>query len=118
MPLAPTIITCDPVSIQLLLGSGLVAKGSVLLESVPPRNMYINPTLSAGGSLRAIIAPTHSSALASMHIGSGPGEFGSSGMQVKPLVPFRIVRISPFSFATMMVAFLATAGGAASIALL
>src|SRR5687768_14771873 len=52
-----------------------------------------------------------------MHIGSGPGVAGLSGMQVKPLLPLRRVFIVPSGLAATIVAFLATASGAADIAL-
>src|SRR6202035_838802 len=53
-----------------------------------------------------------------MHIGSGPGVAGLSGMQVKPFVPLRSVRIFPSASIATIVAFLPTAAGAALIALL
>src|SRR3979411_1294039 len=53
-----------------------------------------------------------------MHIGSGPGVAGLSGMQVKPFVPLRSVRILPSASMATIVAFLPTAAGAALIALL
>src|SRR5437879_5851951 len=52
-----------------------------------------------------------------MHIGSGPGVAGLSGMQVKLLVPLRTVRILPPSSMTTIVACLPTLGGAADSAL-
>ena len=56
-------------------------------------------------------------ALASMHMGSGPGVAGLSGMQVNALVPRRRVRIVPSASMETMVAEAATADGAARIAL-
>src|SRR5437588_547444 len=56
-------------------------------------------------------------AAGSMHIGSGPGVAGLSGMQVKLLVPLRTVRILPPSSMTTIVACLPTLGGAADSAL-
>src|ERR1700676_3072976 len=79
--------------------------------------MYMKPTLPAGGVLCEDHALAHSIALASMHIGSGPGVAGLSGMQVKPLVPLRSVRILPPGSITTIVAFLPTLAGAALIAL-
>src|SRR5437867_3272905 len=52
-----------------------------------------------------------------MHIGSGPGVAGLSGMQVKAFVPLRSVRIVPFASMATMVAPPATLAGAAVIAL-
>src|ERR1700758_5089111 len=52
-----------------------------------------------------------------MHIGSGPGVAGLSGMHVKLLVPLRTVRILPPSSMTTIVACLPTFGGAADSAL-
>src|SRR4051795_10929516 len=80
--------------------------------------MYRNPTLPAGGSFLPIQAAAHSIALASPHIGSGPGEFGLSGRQVKPLLPWRRVRILPSAPTATIVAPAATASGAAAMALL
>src|SRR5436853_3734564 len=56
-------------------------------------------------------------AAGSMHIGSGPGVAGLSGMQVKLLVPLRTVRILPPFSMTTIVACLPTLGGAADSAL-
>src|SRR5262249_62321343 len=109
-------MTCGPVLIQWLFAVGLVAYGSVLLASVPPASMYMNPTL-AGGVPCEMSACTHSIEAASMHIGSGPGVFGASGMQVKPLVPLRRMRVLPSASIAMMVACFATLGGAADSAL-
>src|SRR6185312_12795454 len=108
---------CGPVLIQWLLASGFCAYGSVLLASVPPSSMYIRPSLPVGGGLCAIQAFAHSIAFASMHIGSGPGVVGLSGMQVNALLPLRRVRMVPSAFATTTVAILATCVGAARIAL-
>src|SRR4051812_45063783 len=80
--------------------------------------MYMNPTLSFGGSLWFIHAVAHSMAFWSPHIGSGPGVAGLSGMQVKLLLPCRTVLIWPPASMLMIVASLAMAGGAADIALL
>src|ERR1700752_304198 len=52
-----------------------------------------------------------------MHIGSGPGVAGLSGMQVNLLVPLRTVRILPPSSMPTIVACLPTLGGAADSAL-
>src|SRR5437762_13648320 len=56
-------------------------------------------------------------AAGSMHIGSGPGVAGLSGMQAKLLVPLRTVRILPPSSMATIVACLPTLGGAADSAL-
>src|SRR5271166_3985790 len=80
--------------------------------------MYMRPILPGVGALCATHACTHSIAFASIHIGSGPGVAGLSGMQVKPFVPLRIVRILPSASIATIVAFLLTAAGAALIALL
>src|SRR6185437_7576298 len=79
--------------------------------------MYMKPTFPAAGALCDIQAPAHANALASMHIGSGPGVAGESGMQVQPLWPFRSVRILPAAPIATMVASFATAAGAARSAL-
>ena len=52
-----------------------------------------------------------------MHMGSGPGVAGLSGMQVKLFVPFRRVRIFPSAPIATMVACLPTLRGAADSAL-
>src|SRR3954469_7457444 len=80
--------------------------------------MYRKPTLPAGGSLCSIQACAQAIALASPHIGSVPGVDGSSGIQVNPLSPWRRVRILPSALTATTVARLATASGAADIALL
>src|SRR5450631_863626 len=108
---------CGPVLIQWLAVLGFAAYGSVLLASVPPDSMYSNPTFPAGGVLWFRYASIHSPAFLSQHIGSGPGVSGLSGIQVKPLVPLRSVRIPPFGSGATMVAFSATFLGAAFMAL-
>src|SRR5882672_290623 len=110
-------MTCGPVLTQWLLAVGFVAYGSVLLASVPPASMYMKPTFPAGGVWWPIHAFAHSMALASMHIGSGPGVTGLSGMQVNPFFPARTVRMVPSASMLMMVASFATLGGAAFLAL-
>src|SRR5436190_13051856 len=77
----------------------------------------MKPTLSAGGSLWPIHASAHLSALASMHIGSAPGVLGLSGMQVQPFLPLRRTFIVPSGWAATIVASLAIAAGAATMAL-
>src|ERR1035438_9688589 len=79
--------------------------------------MYINPTFPAGGVLWFRYASIQSPAFLSQHIGSGPGVSGLSGMQVKPLLPLRSVRIPPFESGVTMVALSATFLGAAVMAL-
>src|SRR5690348_13208321 len=79
--------------------------------------MYMKPTFPCGGSLCPIHAPAQAKALASMHIGSGPGVVGLSGMQVKPLLPLRSVRMLPAVSIAMIVASLETLAGAARMAL-
>src|SRR5579859_6766164 len=80
--------------------------------------MYMNPTLPATGVFFSIQAVAHSSAFLSMHIGSGPGVVGLSGMQVKPLVPLRTSRILPWSSIATIVACFEIDAGAADMALL
>src|SRR6476659_6499501 len=79
--------------------------------------MYIRPTVPLGGGLCAIHAAAHFPALASKHIGSGPGVSGASGMQVQPLVPLRTVVIAPFASTVTTEASCAIAAGAADSAL-
>src|ERR1043165_9886467 len=79
--------------------------------------MYMKPTLPASGALCDIQAPAHSIAFLSMHIGSGPGVVGLSGMHVQPFVPSRSVRILPSALMSITVAFFAIDIGAADIAL-
>src|SRR5690349_8786776 len=79
--------------------------------------MYIRPTLPLGGVAWVSHALTQPIAALSAHIGSFPGVAGASGMQVKPLVPWRRVRILPWASIAMMVACLPTLAGAARIAL-
>src|SRR5208282_3473592 len=108
---------CGPVLIQWLVVVGFAAYGSVLLASVPPASIYINPTFPAGGVLWFRYASIQSPAFLSQHIGSGPGVSGLSGMHVKPFVPLRRVRIPPFGSGATTVAFSATFLGAAFMAL-
>src|SRR6476659_8936757 len=79
--------------------------------------MYIRPTVPLGGGLCAIHAAAHFPALASKHIGSGPGVSGASGMQVQPLVPLRSSDIAPFASTVTIDAECAIAAGAADSAL-
>src|SRR3989344_662258 len=79
--------------------------------------MYMKPTLPAVGGLCPIHAWAHSMAFLSMHMGSGPGVAGLSGMQVKPFVPWRSVRILPSASMATTVEPFATLAGAADIAL-
>src|SRR5690348_14464481 len=79
--------------------------------------MYINPTWPEGGVAWVAQACTHAMADLSAHIGSWPGVEGASGMQVKPLVPWRRVRMLPSGCMAMMVACRPTAAGAARMAL-
>src|SRR5579883_2400811 len=78
--------------------------------------MYMNPILFGGG-LWPIHAAAHSHALGSMHIGSSPGDVGSSGMQVHPFVPLRKLRMLPSGAIATIVACPAIAAGAADMAL-
>src|SRR4029077_8747070 len=110
-------MTCGPVLIQWLEAVGLAAYGSVLLASVPPASMYMNPTFPAGGVLWCRYASIQSPAFLSQHMGSGPGVSGLSGMHVKPVAPLRSVRIPPFGSGDTMVASSATFLGAAFMAL-
>jgi hypothetical protein len=52
-----------------------------------------------------------------MHIGSGPGVAGLSGMQVQPFLPARKVAIVPSAFGSTIAASWAIEAGAADIAL-
>src|SRR5262245_66353477 len=79
--------------------------------------MYMKPTLFFGGSFLFSQASTHSIALRSAHIGSGPGVFGLSAMQVNWLPPWRTTRIFPSLPTSMIVAPLLIASGAADMAL-
>src|SRR4030095_8454181 len=79
--------------------------------------MYIIPTTPSGGGLWFSIAAIHLPALASKHIGSGPGVVGESGMQVQPLVPLRTSVILPLASAVTIEAFFASDAGAADSAL-
>src|SRR5688500_743760 len=79
--------------------------------------MYITPTVFAGGVFLPIHAIAHWPALASMHIGSGPGVTGLSGMQVQPLDPSRRVFIAPSAPAWTMAALPEMESGAAAMAL-
>src|ERR1700737_3115963 len=110
-------MTWGPVLIQWLVAVGFFAYGSVLLASLPPASMYMNPTLPTVGGWWLIHACAHSIEFASRHIGSGPGVTGLSGMQVKPFVPLRSVRIVPSASIATSVAPFATLDGAAFIAL-
>src|SRR3984893_11722714 len=109
---------CGPVLIQWFAPVGLAAYGSVLLASVPPSSMYMNPTLPTVGAVWPAQAWTQSMAFLSIHMGSGPGVAGLSGIQVNPFVPLRSVRILPSASMVPTVAFLATLAGAALMALL
>src|SRR5258708_2116359 len=79
--------------------------------------MYMKPTFPAAGFFFSIQACAHSMAAGSMHIGSGPGVVGLSGMHVKAFVPLRMVRILPSASTATIVAFFPTFGGAADSAL-
>src|SRR5258706_2410125 len=78
----------------------------------------MSPTFPPGGVAWVNMAWTQSIAALSMHIGSGPGVLGASGMQVKPFVPGRSERIVPSAAAAMTAACLETPAGAAGSALL
>src|SRR5215510_13964944 len=80
--------------------------------------MYIKPTLLAGGGAFESHACTHSMALASAHIASGPGVLGLSAMHVKLLLPLRMLRILPSAVISTIAASFEMAAGAADIALL
>src|SRR6476620_8274398 len=80
--------------------------------------MYMTPTVPLGGGLCAIHAAAHFPALASKHIGSGPGVSGASGMQVQPLLPLRTTFIAPPAPTVTIDALWAIAAGAADSALL
>src|SRR5688500_11247924 len=80
--------------------------------------MYITPTVLAGGVFLPIHAIAHSTAFASMHIGSGPGVTGLSGMHVQPFDTSRRVFIAPSAPAWTMVALPEMDSGPDAIALL
>src|SRR4051794_8746259 len=63
------------------------------------------------------MASIHLPALASKHIGSGPGVVGASGMQVQPLVPLRTTVMVPLASAVTIDASCASDAGAADSAL-
>ncbi|MNP64426.1 hypothetical protein D3C76_1599200 [compost metagenome] len=77
----------------------------------------MKPILPLGGISWLIQAWAQAIAAASMHMGSGPGVAGLSGMQVKPLPPSRRVRILPSAPMATMVAPAPTLTGAAAMAL-
>ena len=74
--------------------------------------------VASGGGLWPIHACAHLAALASMHIGSGPGVAGLSGMQVQPLLPLRSSVILPSAPTVITDALCAIDAGAADSALL
>src|SRR5258707_6167549 len=77
--------------------------------------MYITPGVPSGGGLWCIQASAHLAALASMHIGSGPGVSGASGMQVQPFLPWRrVVALPPASIVTIEASWAIDAGAADS----
>ena len=78
----------------------------------------MTPPCPAGGGLWPIHACAHLPALASMHIGSGPGVVGLSGMQVQPLLPLRSSVTLPSAPTVMTDALCAIDAGAADSALL
>src|SRR4051794_31809681 len=63
------------------------------------------------------MASIHLPALASKHIGSGPGVVGLSGMQVQPLLPLRMTVMVPLASAVTIEASCASDAGAADSAL-
>src|ERR1700726_2965181 len=75
----------------------------------------MNPILSGGGFFPTY-AWSHSIALGSRHIGSLPGELGSSGTQVQSLLPLRSTFMLPSSLISAIVAVRDTLGGAAVMA--
>lgn len=66
-------------------GAGFVAKGSVLLASLPPWSLYAIPAVVILGSLLCIHASAHTIHVLSKHIASLPGDPGSSGTLVGAL---------------------------------
>src|SRR3954468_10382372 len=78
--------------------------------------MYMTPALPFGTGFLFDQASIQPIALASAHIGSGPGVAGASAMQVKPLVPLRNSRMPEAPMSTI-VAPSAMALGAALMAL-
>src|SRR3954454_22313017 len=79
--------------------------------------MYMTPGVPSGGVFLPIQAAAQLPAFLSMHIGSGPGVVGLSGMQVQPFLPWRSVFIDPSACASTMAASRETEGGGAAIAL-
>src|SRR4051812_3033221 len=79
--------------------------------------MYMTPGTPSVGGFLPIQAVAQAAAFLSMHIGSGPGVVGLSGMQVQPFLPWRRVLIEPSACASMIVASFETEAGAAAIAL-
>src|SRR5690348_17924935 len=79
--------------------------------------MYMTPTAPCGGGLWWIQASAHFIAFASMHMGSGPGVAGLSGMQVQPLLPLRSTFELPFASTVTIDALWAIDEGAADSAL-
>src|SRR5262249_39332674 len=75
------------------------------------------PTLPLGGSVLFTQAITHSRPFASTQFGSLAGLVGSSGMQVKLLLPLRSVLTFPLASKAITVAFFAINSGAADRAL-
>src|SRR3954467_12228124 len=63
------------------------------------------------------MASIHLPALASKHIGSGPGVVGASGMHVQPLLPLRMTVMLPLASAVTIDALCASDAGAADSAL-
>src|SRR5918993_1207720 len=80
--------------------------------------MYMKPTLLGGGVCFVSHVCIQAMAFSSPHIGSGPGVTGLSAIHVKLLVPLRTVRILPSADASITVASLPIADGAADMALL
>src|SRR4051794_20344433 len=108
---------CGPVLIQSPPWVGALTYGSVLLASVPPASMYMTPGTPSVGGFLPIHAVAQAAAFLSMHIGSGPGVVGLSGMQVQPFLPWRKVFTEPSACASTMVVSFEMEAGAAAIAL-
>src|SRR3954447_2291037 len=79
--------------------------------------MYMTPGVPLGGGLWWTHASAHLPALASKHIGSGPGVSGASGMQVQPFLPARTCFIAPLASTVTTAASCASDAGAADSAL-
>ena len=111
-------MTCGPVLTQSLsaVGLGRIGIGVAGVGAAFEHVHHADRALAAA-ACDATQASTHLPALASKHIGSGPGVVGLSGMQVQPLLPLRKVFIVPSALAWTIVALPEIDAGAADRAL-